>query len=188
MVKNLLQLRAEVHRDTPVHADTTNFLNDALEDLATHSDFTRKRRIATTNGTFVIPSDCLFIRKLAFNGEVLAIYPGLETPELGHGDPVFWQMTENNVRLFPTPATGREVELIFCPRPVRLVADTDLPAYTNAEEALIAYAKWRIHTRIEDLSAAAHWRAEYVLQQMRWLTLNERQHKQARRVRTEAFR
>ncbi len=119
---------------------------------------------------------------------VLAVYPGSETPELGHGTPVFWQMTENNVQLFPIPATGREVELIFCPRPVRMVADTDLPVYTNAEEALIAYAKWRIYTRIEDLSAAAHWRAEYVLQQMRWLTLNERQHKQARRVRTEAFR
>ncbi len=188
MPKNLEQLIEEAHRNAPSHPDTTKFLNAALEDLAMSSHFTRRRKIAVTDGSFSLPADCLFIRKLAYEGVPLDLYSSQETPDLGHGRPVYWQMDEDTIRVFPVPDDGKEVELIFCPRPAKMVSGSDLPEYPDAEDALIAYAKWTIYTRFEDVSAAEYWQGQYLIQKVKWLTINERQHKQSRRVQARQFR
>ena len=188
MSKNLTQLIEEAHRNTPYHPDTAKFLNDALEDLAMSSSFTRRRKIGVTDGSFDIPDDCLFIRKVAYEGTPIDLYYGQETPNLGRGKPVYWQKDETNIRVFPVPDDGKEVELIFCPRPANMVDNDDLPDYPDAEDALIAYAKWIIYTRFEDVSAAEYWQGQYLIQKAKWLILNGRQHKQARRVQARPYR
>ncbi len=186
MAKNFGQLRTDVQTKTPPHADAGVFLNDAQDDLVRGSKRRRILAIAVTAGTFNLPADCLFVRGVVWQGRNLDEYPGPGTPVFGAGTPPFYYKTDNNlgvVNLFPAPATGN-AELIYCPRPTAMVNDVDMPGVQDADNALVAYAKWQIYTRIEDAAAAAFWRDQYYMTEMpKWMSLDAKQNRQPRRIR-----
>lgn len=189
MPKTFLQLKNEVQQITPSDPSVGDFINDALVDIIKSSRRSRKNSYTVTDGGVTIPTDCLFVRKVAWEGVPLNLYPGEETPVLGTGRPLYWQQTETHIMLYPTPSldAGGKVEIIYCPRPAELVSDTDVPTLTGIDTALIAYAKWKIYTKKEDTVAADIWRAEYAYEKLNWLELDMLQQKRTWRINVGSY-
>lgn len=189
MGKNFGQLKTSVQTTTPTDADTGTYLNDAQVDLVRDSKREKNASISTVGGKFSLPADCLFVRGAAWDGDFLIQYQGKETPDLGTGDPEYWKFDQaaKAILLFPSPSSG-SAELIYCPRPAAMSADGDLPALDDADSALIAYAKWQIYVKKEDVPAANLWQQEYEMQKFKWLDLDGKINKRPIRVRQRLYR
>lgn len=189
MGKNFGQLKTAVQTITPTDADTGTYLNEAQVDLVRGSKREKNATIATASGKFTLPSDCLFVRGVAWDSEFLIQYTGAETPDLGTGDPEYWKFKQDTkeILLYPIPSSG-SAELIYCPRPTAMSTDGDMPALDDADSALIAYAKWQIYVKKEDIPAANLWQQEYEMQKFKWLDLDGKINKRPIRVRQRLYR
>lgn len=186
-MKNFGQLKTAVQTITPAHADVGTFINNAMVDLVKFSERERRTSLPVSSGKITLPVDYLYLRSVGYEGAPLTIQDGRQSPDYGTGSPMFYMEQGDEVFLFPVPADGTNIDIVYCPRPVELVSDVDVPELKDADDAIIAYAKWKIYTVKEDFAAAEYWRDEYMSEKMNWLSLDGMRNKRVHRVRARPY-
>lgn len=190
MGKTFAELKAAVQEITPPHADVGIYINDAQNDLVESSNRFKRVNQSLVNGVATVPTDCLVLLMVAYGGLKLSQYPGLETPDYGSGNPIYYQRDGATIYLYPRPDAGQtdQVELAYTPKPTALVNDAQTSELEYADDALIAYAKLKIYTRKEDYYAADFWKNEYLTEKVEWLNLDAKQNRRIRRVTVGVYR
>lgn len=188
MRKNFGQLKEAVQTITPPHPDAGTFINNAMVDLVKFSERERRTSLLVSSGKIAVPDDYLYLRSVGHEGSPLAIQDGRQSPDYGTGAPMFYMEQEDEIYLFPVPADGTSIDIVYCPRPATLVNDEDVPELKDADDAIIAFAKWKIYTAKEDFSAAEYWRDEYTAEKVSWLSLDGMRNKRVHRVRSRPYR
>ncbi len=188
---NFGELKAATTIIAPTVPDLGKQINRALIDLAKDSKKIRRSEEAVAAGTGVVtlPADCLAIKAVAYEGRPLDQYAGLTSPpdEGPGGNFLYWVPGEGEIKIYPPPSEDKTAELAYTPRPAVLVDDADEPDLDGADDAIVAFAKWKLFAAREDWAAANYWRDEYAFEKTTWLSLDEKQNKQVRRVQVGSF-
>ena len=187
-MKNFGQLKEAAQQITPPHADVGIFINNSMVDLVKFSERERRASLSVSAGKITFPDDYLYLRSVGYKGSPLNIQEGRQSPDHGTGSPRSYMEQDDGIYLFPVPADESSIDIVYCPRPATLVNDEDIPELKDADEAIIAYAKWKIYTAKEDFAAAEYWRDEYAAEKMSWLALDGMRNKRVHRVRTQQYR
>ncbi len=180
-----LQLKTAVSGIVGDDASIGRHLNTALLKLAALSQKTKTAVLNVTDGGFSLPADCLIPRALYWEGYLLKRYSGDVLPDLGSGDPLYYLFGTAAGSVAPR-ATGTAT-LVYTPRPVEMVNDTDLPAFADCDDALIAYAVWQLYVQSEDDEEAKWWEEKWLKEMAAWLDLDAKQNRRPRRVNVQTW-
>jgi hypothetical protein len=156
-----------------------SYFNDGQRDLAKDSKKIVKASVTVADDNFTIPSNCLILKAVAYNGGELLPYPGEVLPTIYSGTPSHYMQFGSTVYVMDK-ATGTYT-ITYIPRPIDMVNDTDTPSLEDADEALIAYATWQFYQNDGNINDAAYWRSVYLEKKADWLDLDaKRNYRQIR--------
>lgn len=179
------ELKLIVESITGTNTNTGNRLNRAQLELAKKINRTKSDSIDVTDGVFSLPSACLEIQAIGWNGIKLNLFEDDILPNYSSGTPVFWKQDGDDIKLIPS-ATGK-VQLVYKPRPATMSLDLDVPELPDCEDAIIAYAIWKNYIDGEDGEEAEFWEVEYYKRREEWLELVRPKYKRKHRVRSGAY-
>lgn len=164
-----------------------SYVNRAQNEIAKLSRM-RKRANATIagDGSITVPTDCLLVKTVYFDGYPLNDYAEDNIPGDGAiGTPLYWlKMDSGNIQLYPIPdRAGLSVQLVYVPIPAPVKEDKDTPGIADADEYLIAYciAKIMAETNGIDKESEA-WGQKADIEMAKWLQFNGEKNRRPRRV------
>lgn len=172
----LRELKAAVFRAAPELSDVldnealVHFLNECQRFLAYDSRHIEKKDIQVVDGIFALPSDCLVLRFITWDGYQLRPWPGDTLPEIQKGNPSHYLTLGNNVYLIPK-ADGT-AGVYYTPKPQEMAADDDVPYYPNSDDVLVAYAIMNGYKILGDLNSATVWEKNYLERKQLWYLID----------------
>ncbi len=178
---NYVQLKTQVENVTGTNTETGRFLNEAQLVLAKESKKRKKASIAITAGVATIPAGCLVIRNIKYGSTSLG-YSDLteDKPTMGVSTsttdtPGKYALLNSQI-IFNTSVTVTDVSntciLYYTPRPATMVLDTDIPELTDADTAMVYYARWRNYLEGEDVQEAGFWENEWYKKAEEWIRMD----------------
>lgn len=172
---NFSSLKTAVENVTGASSDTGRYLNKAQLLLAKDSKWEKSVNIAVTAGVITIPADCLIPKNIYYNGtELNYVEKDMRISTSTTTDPANWTKLSSQLLVDTkvTCTTDGTAVLYYIPRPATMTLDTDVPELNDADEALIAYARYMLYTDAEDEDSAAYWEGEWLKRRAEWLDLN----------------
>lgn len=180
------ELKLAVEAITGTNTNTGSRLNRGQLELAKKINRTKSDLIDVLDGIFELPSTCLEIRAVGWNNRKLELFEDDILPEYSSGIPAFWKQDGENIKLIP--AASGKAELIYKPRPVAMVLETDNPELADCEDVIIAYAIWKNYIDGEDGEEAEFWETEYYKRRQEWLELTQPKYKRKHRIRAGVYK
>lgn len=186
MPMTLGELKAEVLSTvgSDYIADAIRHLNKGLLELSSNSQVLTRATVSVADGSFEIPDDCLVVKDVFYEGIPLARYYGNVLPDDAKGTPFYWTKDNDNIKLYPIPEGTVSVKLAYIKRETKMESEEDTHTLEDADEFLIAYAKWKVLIDTRGVSdEALYWRQEAEKEKETWKKLNFSQNHKPRKVR-----
>ncbi len=178
---NFGQLKTQVENVTGTNTETGRFLNEAQLILAKESKRRKKVSIAITAGVATIPADCLVVRNIKYGSTTLGYSdltedkPTMSISTSTTDTPNRYAILNGQI-IFNTSVTVTSISntcvLYYTPRPVTMTLDTDNPELTDADTAMIYYARWRNYLENEDIQEALFWESEWYKKAEEWVQMD----------------
>jgi hypothetical protein len=173
---NFGELKTAVETVTGSSTDTGRYLNKAQLILAKNSKIQKSASVEVTAGVIAIPSDCLVPRSIKYDGvELDYVEKNMTVSTLTDTAPTKWTKINGKIQLNTsvtvTQSSGT-CKLYYTPRPATMTLSTDTPELPDCDDALIAYARYKLYTDVEDEESAAYWEVEWLKERAEWLDLN----------------
>jgi hypothetical protein len=156
-------------------ADIVRYLNKGLLELSSLSQVLSREDVtfSSGSGSVTIPSDCLIIKNVFADGYELARYESTDNPDTVTGTPMFWLKDETDIITYPQSEEDLDGQVVYVKRETTMAADSDTHSLTDADEFLIAYAKWKVLVDTRGLSdEATYWKQEAINEKAEWKRLN----------------
>jgi hypothetical protein len=165
-------------------ADIVRYLNKGLLELSSESQVLARDNVAIVNGAFAVPAACLIPKDVFYEGYPLAKYNKPDVPATFVGAPIYWLRDGANIKVYPQPDTNTTAQIIYVKRESIIEAEADTHTLADADEFLIAYAKWKVLVDTKGLSdEAMYWKQEAANEKEKWRELNLAQYQRPRKVR-----
>ncbi|MHB8172099.1 MAG: phage adaptor protein, partial [Thermincolia bacterium] len=151
------------------------YLNKAQRLLARDSKTIKSVDIAVTAGVITIPADCLIPRHIKYGGvkidyseKTMAVSTSTST------NPTLWTKRNGQIEVNTTvtvTALSGTCELFYTPRPA-VMSGSNSPELADCDDALIAYARYKLYSDAEDEESAGYWEGEWLKERAEWLDQN----------------
>jgi len=165
-------------------ADIVRYLNKGLLELSSSSQVLSRDNVTIVSGAFAVPDACLVPKAVYYEGYPLAKYEQDDVPTSVTGTPLYWFRDGANIKVYPAPDASSAAQIVYIKKEAVMEAEADTHTLTDAEEFLIAYAKWKVLIDTKGLSEEAlYWKQEAANEQEKWRKLNSAQFSRPRKVR-----
>lgn len=178
-------LKTEVENRTGPHTRTGDFINAGQLELAKEAQNVEKADITFATGVASIPATCLFVVGILWGkfplgqkGPEMYIYDDTSSPTE--------YMVKNGQIVLNTLITETQT-LVYVPKPADMSLDTDTPAYPDSDNALIAYARWKVYKDLEYSEKADYWENEWYKELTMWIKGHQKQNPRPRRAKIHGY-
>ena len=159
--------------------DIERLINEAQLRLASMTHKVVSSSASVTDGTFILPDDCLALKGISFDGRDLTKWSGINVPDDQEGSPVWYGQVDDTVNIYP--AASGTATIYYLLKPAHLSEADDEPELDNVGNVLIAYAVWK-GKQEEQEADAQQWYAAYFDAESRWLDMDRKRHKRVYRI------
>lgn len=172
-------LKSIVEERTGAHTRTGDFINAGQLELAKEAQNIERINITFAAGVAAIPTTCLEVLAILWDGERLELKPSdMETDETG--TPI-WYTVKNGQILLDSQASGTQT-LLYIPRPATM-AGIDTSSLPDSDNALIAYARYKIYEDLEHVEKATYWENQWYKAKSEWLKGHKRANPRVHKIR-----